>query len=486
VNPRRLHRPINTQQQALYSGLPTSNHIDLIQPYYDMLSAAVAGGSPAAESTSLGCPDGLHLSVDLAPLGLKLGVYGAAQAWGIRSNAVYAAVTHAYHWAASDPADAAVLAWAAAQLPFLEGVAAFWRCYFTKVAVAGAPDGYRYHSVGDCDGDEGCDTRLSPAQATNPAWTVAYVRRLLETLASMSAALGRAADPSWADMLAHLPPTAAVVVDGVAVLAAYGEGAADANVTTAASLKGQAGYLHSLWPGETLSPLSEPNATLALAALSTFDHTSWGQDNSFSWMYASAARAGVAPDAFLRRWRSELTVNAKTNRLVAFGGLCSDSLGAVAFVHDMLVQSQEGFLRLFPAWPANQSAAFSTLRMRGAVLVSAAYEGRPEWAGRVAGRTGGTANVTLFAEAGGALLALLSPWPASPTSAVRIVDAATGLPPAGGVAWTSVGGAAGGPLATWRAAKGETYVVTAAAAADGAAGPPDSDRSPVFSRQTAR
>jgi hypothetical protein len=74
----------------------------------------------------------------------------------------------------------------------------------------------------------------------------------------------------------------------------------------------------------------------------------------------------------------------------------------------MLVQSQEGFLRLFPAWPANASAAFSTLRMRGAVLVSAAYVGRPEWAGRVAGRTGGTANATLLAGAAGEL-ALLSP-----------------------------------------------------------------------------
>jgi hypothetical protein len=55
-------------------------------------------------------------------------------------------------------------------------------------------------------------------------------------------------------------------------------------------------------------------------------------------VFASAVRAGVAPEVTLAHWRSSLAVNARTNRLVAFGGLCSDSLGAVAFVHDMLVQ----------------------------------------------------------------------------------------------------------------------------------------------------
>ena len=458
----RSNPTMDYNQQALYSGAVAANHVELTQPYYDLLSAAVASGSPAAESAALGCPGGLHFSVDLAPFGLKLGVFGEPQAWGIRSNAVYAAVLHSYHWAASDPADADVQAWARGQLPFLRGVAAFWRCYFTKVAVPDAPDGFRYHSIGDCDGDEGCDAHYPPEVITNPTWTVVYVRRLLETLLSMSAALDTAPDPSWADMLAHLPPTPTTTVNGVAVLSAYGEGAVNSSASQATSFRGQAGYLHSLWPGETLSPLSEANATLAAAALATFDSVSWGQDNSFSWMYASAARAGVAPDRTLAHWRAELLVSYRTNRLVAFGGLCSDSLGAIAFVHDMLVQSQEGFVRLFPGWPANQSAAFSTLRMRGAVLVSAAYEGRPEWAGLVAGRTGGTANATLLAGASGKL-ALLSPWPAAPTSSISVVDQATGQPVA--VSWGSVPGASGGPLAQWTAAKGHAYLVTTTAEA---------------------
>jgi hypothetical protein len=42
-------------------------------------------------------------------------------------------------------------------------------------------------------------------------------------------------------------------------------------------------------------------------------------------------------------------------------------------VNEMLLQSHEGALRFFPTWPANRRAAFSTLRTKGAFLVSAEH-----------------------------------------------------------------------------------------------------------------
>ena len=136
-------------------------------------------------------------------------------------------------------------------------------------------------------------------------------------------------------------------------------------------------------------------------------------------------------------------------------------LGAAALVHDMLVHSHEGFLRLFPAWPANQSAAFSSLRMRGAVLVSAAFSGRAAWAGQVAGRAGGVTNATLFAEAAGTLR-ILSPWPNAPPAAIAITDSHTGA--AAPIDWSSLPGPFGGPLAAFNASKGATYVLSCTAA----------------------
>jgi hypothetical protein len=287
-----------------------------------------------------------------------------------------------------------------------------------------------------------------------------YVARLLDTLLSMAAATGRAAGARWVDIRTHLPPIPTWDYQGATVLADYGLCVATQAPCNTEGWGKQSGYLHSLWPGELLS-LSEPNAALLAAANATFTLTAWGQDNSFSWVYAAAARAGWPPADTLRRFRKELAGGAgggvaRPNRLVAFGGLCSDSLGAVAYVHDALVQGQEGFLRLFPAWPANLSAAFSTLRMRGALLVSAAFEGRAGWAGRVAGLTGGTVNVSVACEVAGQVK-LLSPWPGG---AVAVADAATGAAQA--LTWGSVGGVNGGKSLAWEAAAGREYVATCA------------------------
>ena len=42
----------------------------------------------------MGCPEGVHFSVDLGPFGLKLGVHGVPADWGIFSNAAYTAVNY--------------------------------------------------------------------------------------------------------------------------------------------------------------------------------------------------------------------------------------------------------------------------------------------------------------------------------------------------------------------------------------------------------
>ena len=71
-----------------------------------------------AESAALGCPGGAHLSVDLAPWGLKLGVTGVPANWGIFSNAAFAGLLHALHFE-STPLNTTwvdVYAW-----PFLSG-----------------------------------------------------------------------------------------------------------------------------------------------------------------------------------------------------------------------------------------------------------------------------------------------------------------------------------------------------------------------------
>jgi hypothetical protein len=58
-----------------------------------------------------------------------------------------------------------------------------------------------------------------------------------------------------------------------------------------------------------------------------------------------------------------------------------DAYFGVTVVTEMLLQSQGGVIRLFPGWPAGQSASFAKLRARGGFIVSAEWNA-PISAGR--------------------------------------------------------------------------------------------------------
>lgn len=445
----RSNPTMDYNTQAAYSGVYATNHVELATPYYDyFVSHSTPNGSEALESAAMGCPGGLHFSVDFAPWGQKLGVWGVPQDWGILSNAAYVVVNYAYHFetTALNTTWIEQYAW-----PFMTGVARFWQCHLTKTAVPGAPDGYEYWDVNDCTGDEGCS--LPAAQRTNPMWGVVYIRRLFATLLAMASATGKTPDPSWADILAHLPPipTATYAPGGkpsVPVLAWYGQ------APTYLNWRGQANNLHAIWPGELLS-LSEPNATLLAAGQNSMNYTAWQQGNSFSWVFSAAARMATPPEVYLPQWQQQMA-RMRPNRIVVYDGLCSDTLGAVQFVVDLLVQGQEGFLRLFPpSFPSNASAAFSNLRMRGAFLVSSATTGNG---------SEGVTTVTITSE-GGNTVTLLSPWAAVQPADVTVCDVTAG--DAGGacaqtvqVTWGSVPGAYGGPSLSWPTTAGHTYTVS--------------------------
>jgi len=59
------------------------------------------------------------------------------------------------------------------------------------------------------------------------------------------------------------------------------------------------------------------------------------------------------------------------NLYVHQGGGGIEVAGATMAINEMLLQSHQGYLHLFPVWPKNFEARFGTLRAHGAFLVSA-------------------------------------------------------------------------------------------------------------------
>lgn len=78
-------------------------------------------------------------------------------------------------------------------------------------------------------------------------------------------------------------------------------------------------------------------------------------------------------------------------------GAWTESLGVAAPLQEMMLQSWDGALRIFPAWPRNLDARFENFRAEGAFLVTAAWS------------QGRLASLQIQSEMG-SLCRLYSPW----------------------------------------------------------------------------
>ena len=105
--------------------------------------------------------------------------------------------------------------------------------------------------------------------------------------------------------------------------------------------------------------------------------------------------------AVMKKW--QLPNNMTQAMSVAthgFRGAWSESLGTAGAVSSLLVTGDNGIINLFPGIPADRNASFTSLRVNGAFLVSAAKEN-----GRVTG-------VGIFSEKGGTCR-IRNPWKGS-------------------------------------------------------------------------
>lgn len=99
----------------------------------------------------------------------------------------------------------------------------------------------------------------------------------------------------------------------------------------------------------------------------------WGNtlNNGIETCFPAAVRVGYNPDEILRQLKDRIAVQSFPNGFITQGGGGVETLSAVPMtVNEMLLQSYEGVIRIFPNWNHNRNAGFSKLRAYGAFLVS--------------------------------------------------------------------------------------------------------------------
>jgi len=369
---------LNYNFQAPFYGLCSANHADTTLPFYQAMNRMIPRGREIAGKRGW---KGIHLPVSMGPWGMC--PEGEASDWGQRSNAIYSAMNYLTYWNCTRDES-----WLKTEgYPYLREVAVFWENYL-------AFRNGRYVVENDAV-HEG----HSPSDV-NPVFTLGALKTFFRELPSISEAVGMDADKraKWRDIHDKLSPFPTQELGGKTVFRYTEKG-------TPWWPDNTVGIQH-IFPAGAIGLDSDPKL-LEISRNMIDAMGRWRDNNGMSSWYTACARVGYDPVKILAEMRGMYDRHTLPNKLLNFGGGGIENVSPALAVTEMLMQSHEGVLRLFPCWPGDRDARFGTLRAVGAFLVSAELKG-----GEISG-------VGITSEKGRDC-SIVNPWPGRK---VRIVHA---------------------------------------------------------------
>ena len=336
---------LNYNFQAPYYSVYSANHADVSLPFYDAMNQSIPLGKRIAEKRGW---KGIHLPVSIGPWGMC--PEGGNADWGQRSNAAYAALNFIWYYQYTQDAQ-----WLKTTgYPYMREVAAFWEDYLKL-------ENGRYVIYTDAI-HEGSGADF------NSILSLGLVRTLFKNMLLMSADLGVDADKraKWQDICGKISDWPLQERNGKTVFRYSEKGTAWWNDNTL-------GIQH-IFPAGAIGLDSDPKL-LAISRNMIEEMGRWADNNGSSSWYTACARVGYDPETILTHMRQMYDKHSMPNRIVYFGGGGIENASPSLALNEMLLQSHEGVLHLFPCWPKDQDARFGTLRACGAFLVSAELKG---------------------------------------------------------------------------------------------------------------
>ncbi len=135
----------------------------------------------------------------------------------------------------------------------------------------------------------------------------------------------------------------------------------------------------------------------------------WGNTlgNGIETCFPGAVRVGYDADDILQQLKDRIRASSLPNGWITQSGGGTETLAAVPLtINEMLLQSYEGRVRVFPNWNRRRNAAFHRLRAYGAFVVSSAL-------------SGGTVQQVDIVSEKGRNLNMENPWKGSPVKVER-------------------------------------------------------------------
>lgn len=419
---------LNYNFMANFYSVYSSNRADLGKPYQDLILAYVPEARRRAQQDlsrvnptyinarfpSGGMPSGLLFPVGIAPYGSTADNNYHQQV----VNSLFAASQFiAYYDYTQDNTYLANTAY-----PFLKEVAAFFQNYLEWDAAA-----QRYNLYGGPH--EGLWAR-------NSSPDLGLLRYLLNALVNASVTLNTDSSlrATWQNILSRLAPIPTTIYNGQTVYAVADPGTISGGDTRPIHPGDNTINLEFIHPGEVLG-LNSPAADRQTAINTINAMNSWGQDNSFPKVFTQAARVGYPAQSLIDQLKTQINQKSGANLRIVDPSHGLEKAGAIEAINNMLLQSDDGIVRLFPVWPTGRDASFVNLREKGALLISSTLQ-----AGRVT-------YVDITSQPGGAVR-LQNPWPGQ-TLVINRVGGGT-------ASYTESGG-----VITFTAQTGATYTINA-------------------------
>jgi alpha-L-fucosidase 2 len=376
----------NYNAVAPFYGVYSSNRPELALPYFSVVDSYIAQGQVNAQKylttieptyldsqfPSGGVPagsSGVLYPVGIGPYGSTTAETstGTPQFWQQTVDALFNASQYAAYW--DYTRNTTFLKNEA--MPYLSDVADFWQYYLQKDPSTGQ---YYFYS--------------GPQETTwgeNSSPDLGMLKQTLQTLIAGVNALGRQADPAWIkadptwrEILEHLPPAPTTDYNGTTAYSLVEPG-----TMVAAASGGNGSDIHPgdntvnlefVAPGNQIginSPESEKQTVINTLNVMN----SWGQSNSFVKVFTQAAQVGYPAQQLISDLDTQIQNGTVANLNVSDGNNGLEKVGTTAAINDMLVQSSAGMIDLFPDWPTSDNASFYHLLTQGAFEVSSALSG---------------------------------------------------------------------------------------------------------------
>jgi len=344
---------LNYNYQGPWWGVFSSNHVELAEPYDAPMIDFIPRGREAAKNI-LGCR-GIYYEVGIGPKGLS----SADIYHGQKSNAAYVAVNMIMRYDYSRDLDYA----RDTAYPFLIEVANFWEDYLKFEPTS--PDGLRRAESGRyVIYNDAIHEALEDTTDFNPILSLGLIRMTFAALLEISTELDCDADrrERWQHILDHISDLPTYERDGKTIFRLTESGMDWCEGNTLA--------IQHIFPGGCVGIDSAPEL-LEVARNTIIALARWKCGNGFPTFYTAAARVGHDPHEILEQLRERVEDDIFPNLLIFQGGGGIETCGGITgAINEMLLQSHERVIRLFPVWPTERDARFTTLRAVGAFLVS--------------------------------------------------------------------------------------------------------------------